>query len=174
MKFKDFYYSQMISENLQYHIDHNLSITESIFRLGSDAYCDFVNEVRRLYLEDALELSEDDKFIVEKLKTGSKGKYQGKEVSLDSPMRIKESGSKKKFRVYRDSGRKDADGNTIAKKIEWGDPKLSVKNFDDKARKSFLARHKCSTKKDQDTPGWWACNIHLFWKQLGLSSDKPW
>jgi hypothetical protein len=155
---------------LRYHIDNGISLSESVYRIGSIAYKDVINEARELYLEGKLDLNESDRFIVEKLKTGQTGIYQGKEVDLDSPKR----GGNKKFIVYTDSGRKDKDGKIVAKKIEWGDPKLSVKNFDDKARKSFLARHQCDKKTDTKTAGWWACNVHRFYKQLGLSSDKPW
>lgn len=167
-----------ITEALRYHVDSGLSITESIFRIGSKSYADFVCEARRLYYKGELTLNEADTFIVEKLQTGEKAIFQkrgesDKKVILDSPQRLPK-GDKKKFHVYRDSGKKTEDGTIIAFEIKWGDPKLSVKNQDDGARKSFLARHKCSEKKDMNTPGWWACNVHLFWKQLGLESNKPW
>lgn len=172
LQFKEFH---LISENVKEHIKEKKGIRECMFRIGSDAYCDFVNEVRKLYFEEKIELSENDQFIVERLKTGTKAIYKprgGKEkdVVLDSP----ERGGNKKFIVYRDSGRKDDDGNIIAKKIEWGDPKLKVKNCDPKASKSFRARHKCDEKTDKDTAGWWACNVHRFAKQLGLECDNPW
>lgn len=25
-----------------------------------------------------------------------------------------------------------------------------------------------------ETPGYWACNVARYWKQLGLSSSRPW
>lgn len=175
MKFYSFEEYKLMNESVKYHIDNDLSITESIYRIGSDAYCDFVNEVRKLNAEGKIQLSDVDKFIVERLKTGTKAVYKPrggneKEVVLDSP----ERGGRKKFFVYRDSGRKNADGKIIAKIIEWGDPKLTVKNDDEKAAKSFRARHRCTEKTDKDTAGWWACNVHKFWKQLGLKSDNPW
>ncbi len=175
MNFYSFDEYKLMNESVKYHVDNNLSITESIYRIGSDAYCDFVNEVRRLNEEKKIKLSEDDKFIGERLQTGTKGikKPRGgreKEVVLDSP----ERGGKKKFIVYRNSGKKNEDGVIIAKAIEWGDPKLTVKNHDEKASKSFRARHRCTEKTDKNTAGWWACNVHRFWKQLGLKSDKPW
>ncbi len=175
MNFYSFDEYKLMNESVKYHVDNNLSITESIYRIGSDAYCDFVNEVRRLNEEKKIKLSEDDKFIVERLQTGTKAIYKPrggreKEVVLDSP----ERGGKKKFIVYRNSGKKNEDGVIIAKAIEWGDPKLTVKNHDEKASKSFRARHRCTEKTDKNTAGWWACNVHRFWKQLGLKSDKPW
>tara|TARA_Y100000389_G_C17457776_1_gene519374 strand:- start:1272 stop:1808 length:537 start_codon:yes stop_codon:yes gene_type:complete len=167
-----------ITEAVRYHVDNDLSLTESIFRIGSEGYAGFACEVRELYYQGVLELSENDLFIVEKLNTGKKAIFQkrgesDKKVILDSPERLPK-GERKKFRVYRDSGKKTSDGEIIAFEIKWGDPKRTVKNHDEGARKSFLARHKCSEKKDMDKAGWWACNVHLFWKQLGLESDKPW
>ena len=163
----------VVSECLQYHLENGISLQDCVMRLGSDAYNDIVCEVRRLYNAGQIELSASDRVIVAKLQTGVKAKWQGRTVTLDSPQRNSEN-PKKKFIVYHNSGKRDKDGNIIAKKIEWGDPNLDVENADDKKRKSFLARMQCSLKTDQGTAGWWACNVHLFHKQLGLQSDKPW
>lgn len=158
-----------ISENMKYHLENNLSLSTSVFRFGSQAYLDLVNEVRSLYNDGIISVNENDEFIL-MTEAGRTGIYQGKQVPLDSPKR----GGTKKYYVYVNSGRKNADGRVIAKKIAWGDPKLSVKNQSDARRKSFLARHKCSQKKDRMTPGWWACNVHRYAKQLGLTSSKRW
>jgi hypothetical protein len=174
-------YSQ-ISEHLRYHIDNKLSITESVFRLGSDAYLDLVNETRSLYQEGKIYLSEDDQYIVEKLYTGQKAKWKnpktGKEetVTLDDPKRMPPSMGDNLFMVFRPSQsdpekavligfgeRSDKEGNNMIKKHE-----------DPGNRAKFLARHNCKEKKDQYASGWWSCNVHLFWKQLGLSSNEPW
>lgn len=161
--------SANLSENLQYHVNNKLSLSNSIFRIGSTAYLKLVNEVRKLYKENKITLNENDEFIV-LTEAGRTGIYQGKAVPLDSPKR----GGSKKYYVFVNSGRKNAEGRVIAKKVSWGDPKLSVKNQSDKARKSFLARHKCSQKKDRTTAGWWACNVGRYAKQLGLVSGKRW
>lgn len=164
-----------ISSSLKYHIENNIFLSENMYRYGSDAHLDLVNEVRDLYNDDKIELYGDDKIIVEKLQTGKKGIYKGEKVEIHLPFRITEKDKKKKYRVYHPTGTTDKKtGLPKVKKIDWGDPNLSVKNFDDKARKSFLARHRCHLKTDIGTSGWWACNVHLFWKQLGLSSNKPW
>lgn len=181
MKLLDIKTHSQISEALRYHIDNELSITESVFRIGSNSYADFVCEVRKLWYTGKINLSENDQFIVENLKTGEKAVFQkrgerDKQVVLDSPKRLPK-GEKKKFHVYRDSGKKTDSGEIIAVEIQWGDPKLSVKNCDEGARKSFLARHQCAEKtleKDGMKAGWWACNVHRFWKELGLECDKPW
>ena len=160
------------SKELNYHLNEGLTLTESIFRLGSDSFYSLIEEVRSLYSKGFIELSEDDRVLVVELKTGKKAIYNGDSVVLDSPEKIR--GGKSKFRVYHDCGRKDKDGNIIAKKIEWGDPNAEVANWDEGRRKSFLARHRCKDKKDKCTAGWWACNVHLFAKQLGLKSTNPW
>jgi hypothetical protein len=173
MKFKEHYNSTKTSRAIKYHIDNGLDLSDSIFRIDSEAYRELICEARQLLCEDKIEVNEDDVVILEKLQTGVKAKYKGKTVTLDTPRRAPKD-SKKKYRVYHNSGRKDKDGNIIAKKIEFGSRGMKVKNYDDKARKSFLARHKCDSKSDQSTPGWWSCNVHRFHKMLGLKSSKRW
>lgn len=174
MKFLDSINKHFISEELKYHLDNGLGISESVFRMGSKKYHEFILEVKSLYKKGLIELSEDDEFLVERLKTGTRAVTRdGKSVTLHSPSR-NNSNKKKKFIVYVDSGNKNEDGKIIAKKVEWGDPNLDIKNGDEEARKSFLARHKCDEKSDINTAGWWACNVHRFHKQLGLSSSKRW
>lgn len=159
------------------------------FRIGTPSWSSFFCQARDMLKRGSLnDLDDQDEFILKSMETGKKAihfeddlktaskqraKHQGSSVVLDSPSRTP-SGDKKKFQVYVNSGRKDKDGRIIAKKIKWGDPDMQVRNFDDKARKSFLKRHQCSSKTDKKTPGWWACNVHLFAKQLNLSSTKPW
>lgn len=171
-----------LSENLSYHIDNKLSLTESIFRIGSDAYLDLVNETRKLYFDGKIALNEYDQFIVEKLMTGKKAQWKnpktGKEetVTLDDPKRMPPSMGENLFMVFRPSPkdpkkailigfgeRSDKDGINMIKKHE-----------DEGTRKGFLARQNCKDKKDEYASGWWSCNVHLFWKQLGLKTNDPW
>lgn len=161
--------NQIISEELKYHIDNNLSLTNSAFRIGSKAYLKLVNEIRTLYKNNSIKLNENDEFII-LTEAGRTGIYQGKTVALDSPKR----GGSKKFYVYVNSGRKNAQGRVVAKKVSFGDPNLTVKNYSPERRKSFRARHKCHLKNDKKTAGWWSCNVARYRKQLGLVSDKPW
>ena len=68
-------------------------------------------------------------------------------------------------------------GKIVAKKIEWGDPSLAVKNDDAGRAASFWARHGCDKmeKMNPEKAGFWACyGPTLFGKQLGLKSDNPW
>ena len=159
----------VISEDLNYHLKNNISLTNSIFRIESDSYLNLVNEIRDLHNKGLIKLNENDEFII-LTEAGRTGIYAGKQVPLDSPRR----GGSKKFYVYVNSGRKNAQGRVVAKKVSFGDPNLTVKNYSPERRKSFRARHKCHLKTDKTTPGWWSCNVARYRKQLGLVSDKPW
>ena len=78
-----------ISKNLQYHLDNSLTLKTSIFRLGSDAWCDLVNEVRELYFENKIELDEEDKFTI-LTDAGKKSIFENELVPLDAPFPISE------------------------------------------------------------------------------------
>lgn len=180
MKFiKSFTDFSKVSEGLRYHLENDLDLTDSVYRLGSEAYKNLFEEVKQYWDEGNIILKDKSAWMVKNLQVGKKAKFKtedGKmmDVELDTPSR----GGDKKFQVYRDSGRKDEEGNIIAKKIQWGDTSgLSIKNDDPEAAASFWARHQCDLQKkmDPDTAGFWACyGPSLFSKQLGLSSDNPW
>jgi hypothetical protein len=96
---------------------------------------------------------------METIEEVNEAEYKGKEVELNKPMR----GGTKKYYVY---VKNPKTGNV--KKIAFGDVHggLTAKVSNPKARSSFAARHKCSTKKDRTKAGYWACRInkygHLF------------
>lgn len=169
-----------VSPELKAHIDEDLDLTNSFFRLGSEAYTKLFEEVKEYWDKGNIILKGPSGWMAKHLEVGKSAIYkdrksgQTKKVKLDTP----ERGGNKKFIVYRNSGRTDKEsGEIIAKKIEWGDPKLSVKNDDPGKAASFWARHKCDTKAKQDPnkAGFWACyGPTLFGKQLGLQSDAPW
>lgn len=174
-------YEEFINENaseaLKYHLDNNIGISDSVFRIGSDGYRELFEEVKKYWDSNNIILNDKEAWMAKHLEIGKKAKYKsnGKwiDVHLDEPTR----GGNKKFFVYHNSGKKDDDGNIIAKKIEWGDPKLSIKNDDPSAAASFWSRQQCDTKErmNPEMPGFWACYApSLFSKQLDLQSDKPW
>ena len=173
--FKDW---EGVSEGLKYHVDNGLDLTDSVFRLGSDAHGALWEEAKKYWDEGNIILKGPSGWMAKNLEVGKKAVYKDrksgrtKQVKLDSP----ERGGSKKFIVYRNTGRTDEDGNIVAKKIEWGDPNLTVKNDDPGAAASFWARHGCDKKEkmNPDKAGFWACYIGLFAKQLGLKSDQPW
>lgn len=178
-----------ISDSLHYHIENNLTLTNNIFRVYSEGYFDLVNEVRKLWEQNKIELNEEDTLMVEsdlgkRVKIGEEivyldapfeieedevleeAKHRGKNVKLNKPFRT--SGGPKKFAVYV----KSKSGNI--KKVSFGDPNLRVRNRNKGAAKSFRARHKCDQKKDRTTAGYWSCNVGRYAKQLGLASKNAW
>lgn len=179
MKIKNFKSFTEASDGLKYHVENNLDLTDSVYRLGSDAHGDLFEEVKTYWDKNNIILSAKSAWMVKNLQVGKKAKFKNRDgsmidVVLDTPSR----GGDKKYQVYRDSGKKDDEGNIIAKKIQWGDTTgLTVKNGNPKAAASFWARHQCDLQKkmNPDTAGFWACyGPSLFSKQLGLESDEPW
>jgi len=79
-----------VSKNLQYHLDNNLTLSNSIFRLGSDAWCDLINEVRELYFENKIDLTKEDRFTI-LTDAGKKGIFENEIVPLDAPFPINEN-----------------------------------------------------------------------------------
>ena len=75
--------------------------------------------------------------------------YHGRKVSLGKPFRT--PGGPKKFSVYV----KNKKGNTV--KVNFGDPNMKIKKSIPGRRKSFRARHKCSTAKDRTSARYWSC-----------------
>ncbi len=162
-----------VSESLQYHIDSNISITESIYRPGSNAHLKVLNEARGLYKTGKLNLTKEDSTLFDTTDLGKTGIYEGEVVALDLPLEILNEaeykgrkvklnyptrGGSKKFRVYVKNPKTGR-----VKKLDIGDTTgLKAKVSDPKARKSFAARHKCSTKKDRTTAGYWSCRINKY------------
>jgi hypothetical protein len=161
-----------INEGLRYHENMGTPIHESIYRYGSTKYFEMFKEAKKLYNENKLIIENaQDKWFLENTDLGETGIYEGNEVHLDFPIMEEETkelnkpkkGGPKKFYVY------VKDGDSI-KKVSWGDTTgLKVKINDLEASKNFAARHQCDTKKDKTEPGWWACNLPKYAKQLGLS-----
>jgi hypothetical protein len=178
-----------ISDRLKYHLDNKLTLEENIFRIYSEGYFKLINEVRRLYEDDAIELNDDDVDIIDS-DLGFRALYEGQEVFLDAPIELEEDdylnevkhrgrtvhlnrpfrtpGGPKKFAVYV----RGKSGNI--KKVTFGDPKMRIRASSKARRKSFRARHKCSQKKDRTTAGYWSCRSHRI-KSLGTKSKgKYW
>jgi hypothetical protein len=177
-----------ISDNLKYHLDNKITLSENVFRVYSESFFDLINEVRNLYEFGLIELNKDDKWIIESdlgksitlddgrvvyldapfeiEETLTEVKHRGKNVKLNSPFRT--PGGPKKFAVYV----KTPGGNV--KKVTFGDPNLRVRNASKARAKSFRARHKCDQKKDRTTAGYWSCNVSRYRKKLGLKSSRSW
>lgn len=175
--FEDF---STVSENLQYHISNKMSILENVFRPGSEAFFGLLKEAREFYDNGIIEATDIDSYLFEHTDLGRFAEYEGRTVALDLPFieddaddeepvdeakkknknvqlnKPTRSPGPKKFQVY---VRDPKTGNI--KKIHFGDAKggLTTKINNPAARKSFIARHKCSTKNDKMKPGYWACRI---------------
>lgn len=191
MHFKEFYTKNIlllkkvnISENLNYHIENNIKLCENIFRIYSKSYFSLIKEARMLYQNNILEVCDEDADLLES-DIGETAEYKGQKVYLDLPFTEEENeineaeykgkkvtigkpfrtpGEKKKFAVYvrSNSGK--------IKKVRFGDPNMKIRASNPARRKSFVARHKCSEKKDRTTPGYWSCRSHRM-KSLG-TNDK--
>tara|TARA_B110000858_G_C17670329_1_gene411603 strand:- start:239 stop:841 length:603 start_codon:yes stop_codon:yes gene_type:complete len=86
--------------------------------------------------------------------------YQGRTVKLNKPTR----GDSKKFKVYVNTGTKNADGGIKVKKVNFGHGGTSAKRktmrirkSNPKARASFRARHKCDTPGPKTKARYWSC-----------------
>jgi len=176
---KNFKEWEQMSEGFKYHLDNNLGLENSIYRIGSEAYNELFEEA--VYWDkNNIILSNPSAWMSKNLKIGTKAVYfekeGGKRVKKQVVLDIPKKGGRKKYYVYHDSGKKTETGEIIAKKIEWGDPKLDVKNHIPERAKSFWARHKCDTKEKMDPSkaGFWSCYVGLFYKELDLESDAPW
>ena len=97
-------------------------------------------------VREALEMEVIDENITE-------AKYKGKTVKLNSPMR----GDSKKFKVYVNSGKKNADGSIKVKKVNFGQKGMSIKKNNPKARKAFRARHRCDNPGPKTMARYWSC-----------------
>jgi hypothetical protein len=77
---------EILSENLRYHMENKLPLTENTFRYGSEAFLDLWAEARSLYLREIIHVNDDDKEILEETDLGNFGLYEGIKVPLDLPM----------------------------------------------------------------------------------------
>ena len=75
--------------------------------------------------------------------------YRGERFSrYNKPKRT--PGARKKSAVLAKSGNK-------VKLVRFGDPKMTIKKQIPARRKSFRARHNCSTATNKLTPRFWSC-----------------
>tara|TARA_R110000751_G_scaffold238852_3_gene339602 strand:- start:73 stop:960 length:888 start_codon:yes stop_codon:yes gene_type:complete len=78
--------SSTISQDLQYHIDNKLPLTENTFRYGSKSFLNLWDEARTLYVREIVHVNDLDKEILEETNLGNYGVYEGVKVPLDMPM----------------------------------------------------------------------------------------
>ena len=177
----------LLSEGLQYHIDKQIPLFETVYRIGSEKHLSLIKEARKMYSRGVIDLCEDDEHLIKThlgefdlyegvsvpldlpmLEEGevSEAEFKGKDVSLNKPKR----GGSKKFYVYV----KDPKTKRV-KKVSFGaaggGQNLRVKFKNSKIRKAFADRHRCSSKKDRTKAGYWSCNLPRYAQALGLGAN---
>ena len=75
--------------SLQYHIYNKLSLHEHVYRYNSEAFIQLFKEAREALSNEEIELSEEDKELLETTDIGEHGDYNGMRVPLDLPMMSK-------------------------------------------------------------------------------------
>ncbi|MDB2481676.1 hypothetical protein N9W84_00750 [bacterium] len=175
------------SKELQYHIDNEISVVDNIYRPSSEMYFRILSEAKSY--KNIIKLSSNEEYILG-TDIGEYGIYNGEKVPLDFPVPNEEyfkyaaeykgkdvrlnyptrSSGPKKYKVYV----KNDKGNVI--KVNFGDKKggLKLNIHDPKARKSFVARHKCKSKNDKTTAGYWACRIGRYKHLVGGKKRYTW
>ena len=93
----------------------------------------------------------------------TEAKYKGKTVQLNKPTR----GDSKKFKVYVNSGKKNADGSIKVKKVNFGhggtsakkrgEKTMKIRKSNPKARAAFRARHNCNNPGPKTMARYWSC-----------------
>jgi len=93
----------------------------------------------------------------------TEAKFKGKTVDLNKPTR----GDSKKFKVYVNSGKKNADGSIKVKKVNFGhggttakkagQKTMKIRKSNPKARAAFRARHNCSNPGPKTMARYWSC-----------------
>ena len=171
----------LLSEELNYHINKNIPLFESVFRIGSNSHLKLIKEARKMYSRNIIDLCEEDKEII-KTHLGEFALFEGEAVPLDLPMLNEKKKAKKKkkdppigkpkrggpkaYYVYvRDPKTKRI------KKVTFGSGGLRAKIRNPKARKAFAARHRCSQANDRTTARYWSCRLPRYAKQLGLGAN---
>ena len=166
---------QLLSENLQYHIDNKLPLVENTFRYGSRAFIDLWNEARLLHESGIIKLDGDDKQIVEETDLGQVIYQDGKVMFLDLIMEekkkplnkpMRDSSGGKAYKVYV----KDPKTGKI-KTVRFGSGGLKAKINNKKARQAFAKRHRCGTGEPKTSARYWSCRLPSHAKRLGLKSS---
>jgi hypothetical protein len=171
-------FKENLSESIQYHINSNNTLIDSIYRYNSNNWINLINEVRTLHNQNYLTLTHIDDIELIDSDAGTyynnipldipliEDDFLNENPQLNKPKR--NSSGKKKYVVY---VKNPKTGNI--KKISFGDVHggLTAKINDPDARKAFSQRHDCPNKKDKLSAGYWACRLPRFAKALGLAGS---
>ena len=178
---------KFVSENLQYHINRDIPLMESEFRIGSEAHLSLIKEARKLYSRGVLDLCEEDEGIMD-THLGEFDLYEDTLVPLDLPMlnegeQLDEKKKAKKKKKDPPIGKPKRGGPKAyyvyvrdpktkkIKKVTFGSGGLKAKIRNPKARKAFAARHRCKTANDRTTARYWSCRLPRYASMLGLGAN---
>ena len=165
-----------VSEELQYHIENGLTLSNNVFKVYSEKYFDLINEVRDLWMHNLIQLNEEDEEIVlsdigriglyegkmvyldapieDESENLNEAKYKGRTVTLNKPMQ----GDVKKFKVFV----KNEKGNVIKVNFGFGGTSakgkvMRIKKSNPERRKNFRARHNCDNPGPKTKARYWSC-----------------
>ena len=112
---------------------------------------------------DEIDMSVNEVLNLEIDENITEAKYKGKTVQLNKPMR----GDSKKFKVYVNSGKKNADGSIKVKKVNFGhggttakkagQKTMKIRKSNPKARAAFRKRHRCDNPGPKTMARYWSC-----------------
>jgi hypothetical protein len=173
----------LLSEGLQYHINKQIPLFETVYRIGSEKHLSLIKEARKMYSRGVIDLCEEDEHLI-KTHLGEFGLYEGESIPLDLPMleeaevteaefkgkdvqlnKPKRGGSKAYYVYVKDPKTKRV------KKVSFGSGGLRAKIKNKEARNAFAKRHRCSEKKDRTKAGYWSCNLPRYAQALGLGAN---
>ena len=165
-----------VSEELQYHIENGLTLSNNVFKVYSEKYFDLINEVRDLWMHNLIQLNEEDEEIVlsdigkialyegkivyldapieDEVEDLNEAKYKGRTVTLNKPM----PGDVKKSQVFV----KNEKGNVIKVNFGFGGTSakgkvMRIKKSNPERRKNFRARHNCDNPGPKTKARYWSC-----------------
>lgn len=166
-----------LEEAVKYHLDNNISITENVFRPGSDMFFQLIGEAKRLYREGKYTPADEYEKDLLNSDIGEKVMFEGKEVMLDFPFvqEINEeesdpTGGKGIGKPFRSGGGgavyvRTGDGGV--RKVNFSQSGMR-KRINEPARvRSFVARHHCLTNKDKTSASYWACRWPRYFSNTG-------
>lgn len=118
---------KLISENLSYHIDNNISLMENVFRIGSDAHLSMIKEAKKLYSRGVLDLCEEDEALME-THLGEFDLYENEIVPLDLPMLEEQMDLENEYYVTRNLGRGQGKGLVKSVESDFTEPRIFSKD----------------------------------------------
>ena len=75
-----------LEEAIQYHVENNISLTENIFRPGSEMFFEMIKEAKRLYAEGKYSPKDDWEKDMLNSNIGEIAEFEGQTVILDYPI----------------------------------------------------------------------------------------